>query len=83
MLQPKLLTVRVLHQYTGEPIQGAQITDGKNEAQTDSEGMAKLQYLQDGAQIDAKLADFAPAKVAFSGQPSASSDCGRIPLRAP
>ncbi len=71
LLKPNLLTLRALNQYTGEPVEGAEATDGNAAGRTDRQGDVQLQYLREGAQIEVRAEGFAPAAVAFSGQESA------------
>lgn len=69
-LQPTVVTLTVLNQYTGQPVQGVEIGDGKSIAIADQHGQATLRYLQQGADITGKLDGFAPVKLAYSGQDS-------------
>jgi hypothetical protein len=67
-LEPVSLTVRAVNQYTGAPLAGAQVTDGRDTSQTDQQGQAVLQYMRDGDEISVRLEGFTPAKLTYSGQ---------------
>jgi hypothetical protein len=72
-LQPVKLTVKAVNQYTGEPLPGAEVADGRDTSRTDQQGQAVLQYMRDGDQIEVRLDGFTPAKLTYSGQETAEA----------
>lgn len=70
-LQPTALDLMVLNSHTGQPLPGAEVSDGRTAAQADQHGMARIQYLRDGAEVTVRFDGFAPAKMLFSGQQNA------------
>jgi hypothetical protein len=72
-LQPVKLTVKAVNQYTGEPLPGAEVADGRDTSRTDQQGQAVLHYMRDGDQIDVRLDGFTPAKLTYSGQETAEA----------
>lgn len=65
------LNLAVVNQYTGQPVQDADVTDGRSQGRTDQRGQARLQYLLQGAEVTVKQEGFAPAKITYTGQDSA------------
>lgn len=72
-LKPNALSVKVVNQYTGEPVDGVEASDGRWSARTDQQGQVQLKYLSEGGEILLQKEGFAPAKVAFAGQPTAEA----------
>ncbi|MHB1160892.1 MAG: putative glycoside hydrolase [Chloroflexota bacterium] len=70
-LEPNVLDLKVLHRFTGEPVVGAEATDGRNGGQTDRQGRMRLRYLPEGAEVTVKGEGFAPVKLVFNGQAGA------------
>ncbi len=64
---PNALTIRAVDQYTGQPVEGAEVTDGKSTSNTDKQGTAQLKYLAEGAEVRVQKEGFAVAKLTFSG----------------
>ena len=67
-LEPNALVVVVSNRYTGEPLSGVEVADGRGSVRTDRQGQARLLYLREGARVEVKLEGFEPAEVAFTGQ---------------
>lgn len=72
-LKPNVLEVKAIDQYTKQPVEGAEVTDGRSSARTDPQGQARLQYLPEGAEVTVRKGDFALVKVAFTGQETAEA----------
>ncbi|HEX2923964.1 MAG TPA: putative glycoside hydrolase, partial [Chloroflexota bacterium] len=68
VLKPNVLSITAVDRYTGKPLEGVAVTDGKNTVQTDAVGQAKLEYLPDGAEVTAKREGYGEFKLTFSGQ---------------
>jgi hypothetical protein len=68
LLKPNVLSITTVDQYTGKPMEGVSVTDGKSTILTDGNGAAKLEYLPDGAEVIAQKEGYAAFKVSFSGQ---------------
>lgn len=70
---PNALVVRAVNQYTGEPLEGAEVVNGSASARTNAQGQAELKYLPEGARVQVRLEGFAPAEIGFSGQENAEA----------
>jgi hypothetical protein len=65
-LQPNTLTIIVANQYTGEPVEGAEATDGRSKGTSDQQGTLQLKYLAEGATVSLQKEGFAPVEIVFS-----------------
>lgn len=66
-LKPNSLTIKVINQNTGEPVEGAEATGGRSKENSDQQGQLQLKYLTEGAEITLQKEGFAPVKITFSG----------------